>query len=78
MTDEITAKSKQVPAAGCTACGAHAWALILDKFPPNHTKITHFVCVACGGGMEVAINTSDMRDRSKWTEVDNGDKGMQS
>ena len=58
------------PCAGCTACGAHAWAIILDQFPPVHTKITHFVCVACGGGMEVDINIADMRDRSRWTELD--------
>ena len=58
------------PCAGCTACGAHAWAIILDAFPPNHTTITHFVCVSCGGGMPVTIEIATMRDRTGWEELD--------
>ncbi len=58
------------PCAGCTNCGAHAWALILDAYPPHHTKITYLVCVSCGGGMAVSIEISDMRDRTGWEELD--------
>jgi hypothetical protein len=65
---------KSVPAAGCPKedCEAGAWVIVLDDFPPNHTKITHFVCAACHYAMEVSILIGDMRDRSNWEEVKDG------
>jgi len=56
------------PAAGCTACGAHAWALILDAAPPNHTVITQLVCVSCGGGMDVHIPLDKIGPREELGE----------
>jgi hypothetical protein len=64
---EIDPQSK--PAAGCTSCGGHAWALILDKAPPEHTTITQFVCVVCGGGMDVHIPIDKIAPREEVVDV---------
>ena len=69
MSDETVAR--RVPCAGCEQCGLAAWVLVLDEFPPNHTKITAFVCAGCKQIMPVNIDVNDMRDRSEWTEVHN-------
>jgi len=53
------------PAAGCMNCGAHAWALILDAFPPDHKTITQFVCVSCGSGMDVFIPIDKIAPREE-------------
>jgi hypothetical protein len=58
------------PAAGCTGCGASAWVLILDAYPPNHTKIVHLVCAACKYAMLVDIPLDSMRVHDDRTPVE--------
>jgi hypothetical protein len=77
-------KKKGNPAAGCQNCGSSAWVLILDEYPPNHTKIVAFACsgydpnedkrTLCNAVMPVNIPLDKVRDLSDREEiVDNPD-----
>ncbi|MHA2068766.1 MAG: hypothetical protein ACXABY_30750 [Candidatus Thorarchaeota archaeon] len=82
MSSNGDGKAKN-PAAGCQNCGSSAWVLMLDEFPPNHTKIIAFVCsgynpetdqrTLCNAIMRVDIKLEDMRDMSDREPVEEGD-----
>ena len=61
--------NNKTPVAGCKDCGAIAWILVLDKFPPFHQKITHFVCAGCRAWVVVDMDISDMKSRAGMEEV---------